>query len=82
MDAKLTLKLDRFVIDEAKKYASSHQRSLSRLIESYLRSLIDTESQDSGLEITPFVQSMKSGVELPIDLDAKKEYGSYLSEKH
>ncbi len=41
MDTKLTLKLDKLVIDKAKEYASSHKRSLSRMIESYLRLPLD-----------------------------------------
>jgi hypothetical protein len=40
MDTKLTLKLDKYVIDSAKEYASSHKRSLSGLIEAYLKTLI------------------------------------------
>jgi hypothetical protein len=45
MDTKLTLKLDKFVIDKAKDYATTHKRSLSRIIESYLRSLISKKDQ-------------------------------------
>ncbi len=84
MDAKLTLKLDKFVIDKAKKYAASHKRSLSRMIESYLKLLIDKESPESKdeIEISPFVKSMASGVKIPVDFDYKKEYGDYLSEKY
>nr|WP_321453069.1 DUF6364 family protein [uncultured Carboxylicivirga sp.] len=84
MDAKLTLKLDKFVIDKAKEYASSHKRSLSRMIESYLKSLIDKENKpsDNDIEISPFVRSMKTGVKLPSDFDYKKEYGDYLAEKY
>lgn len=84
MDAKLTLKLDKFVIDKAKEYASSHQRSLSRLIESYLKSLIDEEYKrvDNDIEISPFVKSMQTGVKLPADFDYKQEYGDYLAEKY
>jgi hypothetical protein len=37
MDAKLTLSLDSSVIDEAKKFAESHNISLSRLTEFLLR---------------------------------------------
>ena len=37
MDTKLTLKLDKTVIEKAKEYAESHQKSLSRMIESYLQ---------------------------------------------
>ncbi len=84
MDAKLTLKLDKYVIDKAKNYTSSQKRSLSRLIESYLKSLIDTDNIQSqnDIEISPFVKSMQTGVKLPADLDYKKAYGDYLSEKY
>ena len=84
MDTKLTLKLDKFVIDRAKEYASLHKRSLSRMIESYLKSLIDKNAPDSknDIEISPFVKSMTTGVKISADLDYKKAYGDYLSEKY
>ena len=84
MDAKLTLKLDKLVIDGAKKYALSHKRSLSRMIESYLKSLIekDPPSSKDDIEISPFVKSMATGVKLLEDFDYKKAYGDYLSEKY
>jgi len=84
MDTKLTLKLDKFVIDKAKIYATTHKRSLSRLIESYLRSLTNkNELKDSDdIEISPFVKSISTGVNMPADLDYKKEYGDYLNQKY
>lgn len=84
MDAKLTLKLDKFVIEQAKEYASSHKRSLSRIIESYLKSLINRDKNDdeSDLEISPFVKSMSTGVNIPVDLDYKSEILVHLIEKH
>ena len=84
MDVKLTLKLNKNVIDRAKEYASLHERSLSRLIESYLKSLVEKEvtQSDSDFEISPFVKSMKTGIKLPADYDYKKAYGDYLSEKY
>ena len=84
MDAKLTLKLDKYVIDKAKKYAASNKRSLSRMIESYLKSLIDKESDESikDIEITPYVKSIRTGTKIPADYDYKKTYGDYLSEKY
>jgi hypothetical protein len=84
MDTKLTLKLDKNVIEKAKEYASSHQRSLSNLVESYLKVLIDkdeTKSED-GIEISPFVKSLRTGVKLPADFDEKKAYRDYLEEKY
>ena len=82
MDAKLTLKLDKFVIDRAKEYASSHKKSLSRMIESYLKSLIDKDLPKDDIEISPFVKSMQTGVKIPADFNYKKAYGDYLAEKY
>ncbi|MCI1785280.1 MAG: DUF6364 family protein [Bacteroidales bacterium] len=85
MDAKLTLKLDKQVIDKVKEYASSQRRSLSSLVESYLKSLVNTdkrESNDDDIEISPFVKSLQTGVKIPADFDYKKGYGDYLSEKY
>jgi len=84
MDAKLTLKLDKIVIDKAKEYAASHKRSLSRMIESYLKSLIDNDPSDlkDVIEISPFVKSMSTGVKIPADFDYKKEYGDYVAGKY
>ncbi len=84
MDTKLTLKLDKFVIDRAKEYASLHKRSLSRMIESYLKSLIEKDSPDSkhDIEISPFVKSMTTGVKIPAGFNHKKAYGDFLSEKY
>lgn len=84
MDTKLTLKLDKIVIDRAKEYAISHKRSLSRIIESYLQSLVfqnDSDKKDE-IKISPFVKSLSSDISLPADFDYKKEYGNYLSEKY
>jgi len=84
MDTKLTLKLDKQVIDKAKEYASSHNRSLSRMIESYLKSLIDNDKKqtDDEIAISPFVKSMQTGVKIPEDFDNKIEYGKYITEKY
>ena len=81
MDTKLTLKLDRTVIEKAKAYASNKQLSLSKLVETYLQSLT-SENDSSGLKISPFVKSITTGTEIPADLDYKKEYSDYLMDKY
>jgi hypothetical protein len=84
MDAKLTVKLNKIVIDKAKEYASTQKRSLSRIIESYLNSLVSHSNtgSDDEIQISDFVKSMSTGVHLPVDADSKKEYYDYLSEKY
>lgn len=80
----MTLKLDKSVIEDAKKYAASHQQSLSRIIESYLKVLTNKEPRkgEKEIEISPFVKSMSTGVQIPVDLDERKEYRDYLEEKY
>lgn len=81
MDSKLTLKLNKDVIERAKQYAAEKKISLSRLIESYLQSLTsDTETNE--IEISPFVKSISTGVSIPNDLDYKKEYSDHLMKKY
>lgn len=84
MDTKLTLKLDKQVIDKAKQYASSQKRSLSGLIESYLKTLVNAEEpkNSDAIEISTYVKSLRTGVQVPADLDEKKAYRDHLAEKH
>ena len=39
MDTKLTMKLEKIVIEKAKDYAKIHRTSLSKLIENYLHQI-------------------------------------------
>ncbi len=84
MDKKLTLKLDENVIERAKEYASSHKKSLSRIVESYLKSLINRNKneKESDFEISPFVKSMATGVSIPADIDYKSEILNHLLDKY
>lgn len=81
MGTKLTLKLNKKIIEKAKKYASDKKLSLSRIIEFYLQS-ITTEGKDNSFEISPFVKSISTGKSIPTDLDYKKEYSEYLKDKY
>lgn len=80
MDKKLTLSLNESVIDEAKMYAKKNKISLSKLIESYLKSVLDNKTRNE--EITPLVKSLSGVIELPEDLDVRDEYTKYLIEKY
>ena len=80
MDTKLTLNLDKSVIEDAKKYAKARKISLSKLIESYLASLTKKKSQDT--EITPLVESLSGVIDLDKDFDYKNGYSDYLMEKY
>ena len=80
MDTKLTLNVDKDIVEKAKLYAKSHKISLSQLIESYLASLISKKSEK--IEITPLVKSLSGVIELDKDFDYKSSYTEYLIEKY
>ncbi|WP_163398352.1 DUF6364 family protein [Flavobacterium fluviatile] len=85
MDAKLTLKLDKSVIEKAKIYAAEHHHSLSLLVENYLKAItqIDKSEQKNEIEISSFVKSFTIGKgEISEDFDYKKERQNYLAEKY
>lgn len=80
MNTKLTLNVDKSIIENAKKYASSHKISLSKLVESYLTSLTTKKRQE--IKITPLVESLSGVIKLDPDFDYKKSYTDYLIEKY
>ena len=85
MDTKLTLKLDKSVIEKAKIYAAQHKHSLSFLIENYLKAVTSTGKNETfeEIKISEFVKSISIGNgEIPVDFDYKKARQEYLIEKY
>lgn len=80
METKLTLSMDKEVIEEAKKYARKKNTSLSRLIKSYLVSITRNRTE-KDTDITPLVKSL-SGVLPGMKDNYKKEYSHYLEKKY
>ncbi len=83
MDTKLTLKLDKDIIEAAKVYAKQKQQSLSSLVEQYFLFLTTNEKETSELpEISPTIQQM-SGILDPGSLDENKNaYVDFLEKKY
>ena len=78
MNTKLTLNLDKEIIEEAKTYAKSQSVSLSKLIENYLNSLTRTSKKDSA--VSSLVESL-TGI-IPADYDEKEHYRNYIDQKY
>jgi hypothetical protein len=64
MSTKLTLTLEKEIIEQSKQYAQAHNRSLSNLIEDYLRTIIETD-KGNEIELTPLVKSLKGSAKMP-----------------
>ena len=83
MNTKLTLTVDKSIIEEAKKYAKSNGRSLSNIIEEYLKSLVQKKESDKEFEISPLVQSLWGSVKpLPKSMDYKEMMEEELAKKY
>jgi hypothetical protein len=81
MNTKLTLNVDHEVIQRAKIFAKSRGRSLSDLVESYLKMI--SENQPAGnSDLSPKVKSLLGALSLPGDFDYKKELGDAIIRKH
>lgn len=81
MDSKLTLNVDREVAGKAKKYAKSKGRSLSNLVEDYLRFLTrELDAETTGL--SPNVKSILGSIKVPDDFEYKKELSNRINDKY
>lgn len=78
MNTKLTLNLDKEIIQEAKTYAKNNSVSLSKLIENYLNSLTRTSKKQAT--VSPLVESL-TGI-IPSEYDEKSDYRNYIDQKY
>ncbi|MCX6146083.1 MAG: DUF6364 family protein [Candidatus Kapabacteria bacterium] len=81
MNSKLTLSIDESTIEKAKFYAKSKKRSLSDIIENYLKTIIQTENKDLD-NLSPIVKSLKGTFKDPGYIDYKAELSKQLNEKY
>lgn len=79
MNTKLTLTVEKTIIERAKLYAKNTGRSLSELIENYLGQLT---SEQSNEEISPKLKKMVGIVKLPKDFNEDEELRTYFENKH
>ena len=80
MNTKLTLTIEQSVIERAKSYAKGKGRSLSDIIENYLKAI--TTEQRIVEDISPLVNSLRGSFKSPESFDYKKELSKGLSEKY
>jgi len=81
MDSKLTLTVDKAVVAKAKKYAKEKGRSLSDIIENFLKAITE-ERQSEEIELSPLVKSLRGSFKAPDDFDYKKKLTDILTKKY
>ena len=79
MTTKLTLTVEKSIIEKAKVYAKQTGRSLSEIIENYLEKITE-DVEDKSL--SPKLKRIIGSVKLPEDFNEEKELLSYFENKH
>lgn len=80
MNTKLTLTIEETVIKKAKLYAKEKGRSLSDIIENYLKSITQGKKFDNDIPST--TKSLRGSFKAPVNFDYKKELTDELSKKY
>jgi len=81
MNTKLTLSLEKEVIEQAKIYAKGTGRSLSEMVEKYFRSIVSKPEIDDE-NIDPKIKKLIGIVKLPTDFDMEKAKEAHYKEKY
>ena len=81
MITKLTLTVDKEVIDAAKKYSKMKGKSISQLVENYLKTIVTHSDVQSRQQFSPRVNKLRGAIQLPKDFDYKKSLSSAITNK-
>jgi len=84
MNTKLTLTIEQNIIEKAKKYAHNKGKSLSSIIENYLKLITKEDNIDNKKNIneTPIVNSLKGSFKAPKNFDYKKQISDEIAKKY
>ncbi len=82
MNTKLTLTIDKEVIEQAKRYAKKENRSLSNLIENFLKHVTREEKKEKEHDLHPDILALRGSVKVSKDFNYKEELEKALREKY
>ena len=80
-NSKLTLSVDKDIIEKAKVYAQHRGKSLSGMIEDYLKLVLRLSDMDDEKELPPITASLQGVISLE-NRDYRDIYEEALLEKH
>ncbi|NUQ25769.1 MAG: hypothetical protein HUU34_17610 [Saprospiraceae bacterium] len=82
MITKLTLTLEKEVIETAKEYAKEKGQSLSDLVENYFKLITKGRREIQPEQLSPRIQRLRGIITLDNDYDYKKILTEELSKKY
>lgn len=81
MNAKLTLQLNKSVIEFAKEFAAQNGTSLSKMIEGFFYKFKQSQTKKNQ-SISPLVKELSGSIEFKGKIDENKIKKEYLSKKY
>jgi len=78
VNTKLTLSIDKNIIEKAKKYAKNRHKSVSKLIENYLKNIVIKNDYE---KISPIVNELAGSIK-NTKINIKEDYTEYLIKKY
>lgn len=83
MNTKLTLSLDKNVIEDAKRYADDSKTSLSDIVENYFKAIVSKSKQQPKDQIKKSsLHTLRGSIKKPLASEWKKDVTLYLKKKH
>lgn len=82
MNTKLTLTIEREVIESAKTYAKEKGQSLSEMVENYFKLLIKERREKENTRLSPKVQKLRGIIKVNGDFDYNQVLAEELAKKY
>jgi hypothetical protein len=82
MYTKLTLNIDRDVVENAKIYAKDTKRSISKLVEEYLSSISKKNVKNNDRPLGPITKELVGIIKIDKNIDYKELLSEALMEKY
>ncbi len=82
MSTKLTLTMEKKIIEQAKEYAARNGESLSELVANYFKYLTNYSDNELEQELSPLVKKLKGIIKIEGDFDYKQVLQEELAKKY
>ena len=82
MNTKLTLTIEKEVIETAKEFAKQKGQSLSELVENYFKLITKDSKPEKMMELSGKVNSLKGILKVSDDFDYRKVLEEEIIKKH
>ena len=81
MNTKLTLNVNKDIIEQAKKYAQLNNQSISALVQNFLTFITESQAEED-LKISKTVKELSGVIKIDDSIDLKEMYRNHIMEKY